>query len=224
MKQQTIEQGIYFEKQMRIRELTSELREAIDDLETNDQKIESLNYVRSELHSVSPLKHHPVDCVLWKKSDSVEPNEYNPNSIAPPEQISLYQSIAASGYTMPVVTWNDPEGSIKIVDGFHRRLMEQIHDDISRSTMGYLPVTFVRESDSGKSERMAATILHNRARGSHNIELMSTIVQELVEMGKGDPWICKHVGMSIDELLRLKQINRPCILVYKQRFFSVMGC
>lgn len=202
-----LQDSIYLEKQIRIRDLASELRELIDDLETPDQKIESINYVRSELHSVSPLKHHPVDCVLWKKSDKVEPNEYNPNSIAPPEQISLHQSIAASGYTMPVVTWNDPEGSIKIVDGFHRRLMEQIHEDISSSTMGYLPITFVRDSDSGKSERMAATILHNRARGSHNIELMSTIVQELVEMGKGDPWICKHVGMSIDELLRLKQIT-----------------
>jgi hypothetical protein len=36
---------------------------------------------------------------------------------------------------------------------------------------------------------------------------MSNIVSELVEMGKGDAWICKHVGMSKDELLRLKQIT-----------------
>jgi ParB-like chromosome segregation protein Spo0J len=55
--------------------------------------------------------------------------------------------------------------------------------------------------------RMASTIRHNRARGSHNIELMSTIVSELVEMGKGDRWICQHIGMSPDELLRMKQIT-----------------
>ena len=36
---------------------------------------------------------------------------------------------------------------------------------------------------------------------------MSVIVSELIEMGKGDAWICKHIGMSPDELLRLKQIT-----------------
>lgn len=208
MEQITLFDEIGVDKQSRIRELSRELREVIADLGNDEDKIEALNYSRSELHSVSPLKHHPCDYVVWVKSKTVQPNEYNPNSIAPPEQESLHQSISASGYTMPVVTWNDPsDGIIKIVDGFHRRLMEQIHEDISQSTQGYLPVTFVRESDSGQSDRMAATILHNRARGSHNIELMSKIVSELVEMGKGDAWICKHVGMSADELLRLKQIT-----------------
>jgi ParB-like chromosome segregation protein Spo0J len=54
---------------------------------------------------------------------------------------------------------------------------------------------------------MASTIRHNRARGSHNIDLMSNIVSELVEMGKSDRWICQHIGMSPDELLRMKQIT-----------------
>lgn len=109
-----------FEKQMKIRELITELCEAIEYLGTSDEKIETLNYVRAELHSVSPLKHHPVDYVFWAKSDKVEANEYNPNAVAPPEMQLLYESISNDGYTMPIVSFND-EKIIRIVDGFHRR-------------------------------------------------------------------------------------------------------
>lgn len=190
-----------------IKILIDQIKSELNLSKTDDQKIELLNEIRKELSEVSPLKHHPVDCVLWIKSELVEANEYNPNSIAPPEQELLYKSIAEDGYTMSIVTYDDSDGNIKIVDGFHRRLMEQIHPDISKSTKGHIPITFIRSSQTGMGDRMASTIRHNRARGTHNIELMSQIVSELVEMGKGDPWICKHVGMSIDELLRLKQIT-----------------
>lgn len=54
---------------------------------------------------------------------------------------------------------------------------------------------------------MASTIRHNRARGSHSIELMSNIVNELVKAGMSDAWILKNIGMDADELLRLKQIS-----------------
>ena len=202
-----------------IQELTARLQEAIANIESPDEKIKVLNDVRKQLHSISPLKHHPVDCVLWIKSEDVEPNEYNPNAIAPPEQELLHQSIASDGYTMSIVTYDDPDGKIKIVDGFHRRLMEQIHDDIRESTLGHIPLTFIRTEQEGKGDRMASTIRHNRARGTHNIELMSTIVSELVEMGKGDAWICKHIGMSKDELLRLKQITGLASL-FTNRDFS----
>lgn len=192
--------------QFEIRNLISELREKIDSLNTVDEKIETLNYVRGELHSVSPLKHHPVDFVFWEKSNKVEANEYNPNAVAPPEMQLLYESIFNDGYTMPIVSFKDVD-IIRIVDGFHRRETERRNSDISESVHGYLPLTNIRNSQADNSNRMASTIRHNRARGTHNIELMSQIVSELVEMGKGDPWICKHVGMSPDELLRLKQIT-----------------
>jgi ParB-like chromosome segregation protein Spo0J len=65
---------------------------------------------------------------------------------------------------------------------------------------------------------MASTIRHNRARGSHNIDLMSSIVSELVEMGKSYRWICKHIGMSPDELLRMKQITGVAALFKDQDF------
>jgi len=54
---------------------------------------------------------------------------------------------------------------------------------------------------------MASTIRHNRARGTHSVELMSNIVGELTKAGMGDAWIIKHIGMDKDELLRLKQIT-----------------
>lgn len=54
---------------------------------------------------------------------------------------------------------------------------------------------------------MGSTIRHNRARGTHNIELMSHIVAELDKAGMSDQWIMKNIGMDRDELLRLKQIS-----------------
>lgn len=203
--------------QLNIRDLISSLREAIDDLPDNDTKIDVLNYCRAELHSVSPLKHHPVDYVFWAKSDKVEANEYNPNAVAPPEMQLLYESISNDGYTMPIVSFNDTD-IIRIVDGFHRRETERRNKDISESTLGYIPLTTIRDTQTDSGNRMASTIRHNRARGSHNIELMSQIVSELVEMGKGDAWICKHVGMSIDELLRLKQITGLASLFLNKDF------
>lgn len=195
-----------FTQSLEIRNLISSLREAIDEIENVDDKIEALNYVRAELHSVSPLKHHPVDYVYWGKSVDVEANEYNPNAVAPPEMQLLYESISNDGYTMPIVSYKD-DIAIRIVDGFHRRETERRNKDISESTFGRVPLTSIRSTQEDTGNRMASTIRHNRARGSHNIELMSQIVTELVEMGKGDAWICKHVGMSPDELLRMKQIT-----------------
>ncbi|MBC8922665.1 ParB/RepB/Spo0J family partition protein, partial [Escherichia coli] len=54
--------------------------------------------------------------------------------------------------------------------------------------------------------RMASTIRHNRARGFHNVELMSNIVSELVDSGMSDSWIMKNIGMDANEILRLKQV------------------
>jgi ParB-like chromosome segregation protein Spo0J len=206
-----------FETELLVRRLSAELKEAIEAINGNDEKVEVLNYVRAELHSVSPLKHHPVDYVFWAKSNEVEANEYNPNAVAPPEMQLLYESISNDGYTMPIVSFNDAE-KIRIVDGFHRRETERRNKDISESTLGYVPLTTIRNTQTDSSNRMASTIRHNRARGSHNIELMSQIVSELVEMGKGDAWICKHVGMSVDELLRLKQITGLAALFLNKSF------
>ena len=102
-----------------------------------------------------------------------------------------------------------------VVDGFHRYCILRDSKRINERENGHLPVVVLNKE---MHDRMASTIRHNRARGSHNIELMSTIVAELVEMGKGDHWIFKHIGMSVDELLRLKQITGVAALFQNQDF------
>jgi ParB-like chromosome segregation protein Spo0J len=149
--------------------------------------------------------------------DTVTANDYNPNSVAPPEMALLETSIWEDGYTQPVVTVYDKERDMYIVvDGFHRYLTLKTSKRIFERENGMLPCVVL---DKEVSDRMASTIRHNRARGSHNIELMSNIVSELVEMGKGDAWICKHIGMSPDELLRMKQITGLAAL-FQNRDFS----
>lgn len=199
-------------------EKIKEFAEFVKTINGADEKIELLNEARKILHEASPLKHHPVDFVQWVKSESVEANEYNPNAVAPPEMKLLIKSITEDGYTMPIVTFPDSE-YIKIVDGFHRRKSERISSEIHESTMGYIPVSTIREKQRDLSNRMASTIRHNRARGTHSIDLMVNIVAELTEAGMGDDWIMKHIGMDADELLRLKQVSGLAAL-FKDREYS----
>ena len=158
----------------------------------------------------------PVYNVKAIPISKVQANDYNPNAVAPPEMALLETSIWEDGYTQPVVTYYDPENDMYIVvDGFHRFLTLKNSQRIFERENGMLPIVVI---DKQLGDRMASTIRHNRARGSHNIELMSTIVAELVEMGKGDRWICKHIGMSPDELLRLKQITGVAALFENHEF------
>jgi ParB-like chromosome segregation protein Spo0J len=199
-------------------EKAKELADLIGSIPEIDGKIDALNQARKILHDVSPLKHHPVDYVQWQKSEDVEANEYNPNAVAPPEMRLLIRSIEEDGYTMPIVAFPD-EDCIKIVDGFHRRKSERTSSRIHESTHGYIPLSIIREEKRAVSDRMASTIRHNRARGTHNIDLMVNIVAELTESGMGDDWIMKHIGMDADELLRLKQISGLAAL-FKDRAYS----
>ncbi|MDR2554489.1 MAG: ParB/RepB/Spo0J family partition protein [Fibromonadaceae bacterium] len=148
--------------------------------------------------------------------EKLKANEYNPNSVAPPEMELLYRSIKEDGYTMPVVVYYHEEKDVyEIVDGFHRYSIMLNHPDIYEREEGLIPCSIIEKPIT---ERMASTIRHNRARGSHNIDLMSNIVAELVEMGKSDNWISKHLGMSKDEILRLKQVTGLATLFKDQEF------
>jgi len=159
----------------------------------------------------------PVYDVKRVPLSKVKANDYNPNSVAPPEMALLETSIWEDGYTQPIVTYFDEENDVYIVvDGFHRYSTLIQSKRINEREQGHLPIVVINKA---LGDRMASTIRHNRARGSHNIELMSNIVSELVEMGKGDRWICEHIGMSADELLRLKQITGVAAL-FANRDFS----
>lgn len=187
------------------------------ELMTIDQQIDAINEIKIALHEISPMRNEPVDCVIWVKNETVRANDYNPNSVAPPEMELLKQSIMEDGYTQPIVSFQEQE-HITVIDGFHRNRVGKEVDEVKNRVYGRLPVVNINQWKQGRGDRMASTIRHNRARGSHSIELMSTIVSELVEMGKGDAWICKHVGMSIDELLRLKQVTGLASLFANKEF------
>ena len=147
----------------------------------------------------------PAYEVIAVPIEKIVPNTYNPNAVAPPEMRLLYDSIKEDGYTMPIVCYySKSNDKYVIVDGFHRYCIMLDHKDIYKREEGKLPVTVI---DKPLSNRMASTIRHNRARGSHDVDLMSNIVKELHTIGRSDAWISKHMGMSRDEILRLKQIT-----------------
>ena len=148
--------------------------------------------------------------------EKIEPNTYNPNAVAPPEMKLLYESIRLDGYTMPIVCYYSKDEDVYIiVDGFHRYRVMKEHQDIYDREGGMLPVSVI---DKPIDQRMASTIRHNRARGSHDVELMSNIVKELHELGRSDAWISKHLGMDRDEILRLKQITGLAALFKDVKF------
>ncbi len=147
----------------------------------------------------------PVYNIISVPVEKIKPNTYNPNMVAPPEMKLLYESIKADGYTMPIVCYYSKEKDIYIiVDGFHRYRIMIEYQDIYEREKGMLPVSVINKPID---QRMASTIRHNRARGSHDVDLMSNIVKELHELGRSDAWIAKHLGMDKDEVLRLKQIT-----------------
>lgn len=147
----------------------------------------------------------PAYHVVAVPIEKIESNTYNPNSVAPPEMKLLYDSINEDGYTMPVVCYYDKaRDKYILVDGFHRYRIMLDYPDIYEREQGMLPVSVI---DKPLDKRMASTIRHNRARGTHNVDLMSNIIKELHELGRSDAWISKHLGMDRDEILRLKQIT-----------------
>ena len=147
----------------------------------------------------------PVYGVISVPISKIDPNTYNPNSVAPPEMKLLYDSIKQDGYTMPVVCYYDNvKDRYILVDGFHRYRIMLDYPDIYERENGCLPVSVINKP---LAQRMASTIRHNRARGTHNVDLMSNIIKELHELGRSDAWIAKHLGMDRDEILRLKQLT-----------------
>lgn len=174
---------------------------ALGDLSV-DERLAAINRVMAAVRAIHP-NPDPVSTVMWVPAEMVEANDYNPNTVAPPEMRLLYLSIKTDGYTQPIVTVFDPERQKYIVvDGFHRNRIGKEHRDIRERTHGYLPIVVL---ETGLAERMAATVRHNRARGEHSVTGMTHLVVELAQNGWDDAAIGKHLGMSADEVLRLKQ-------------------
>lgn len=182
------------------------------------ERVMALNTIRRALHAVSPFAGEPVDCVEWIASESVSANDYNPNTVAPPEMRLLELSITADGYTQPIVTFTEGNGR-ETVDGFHRGRIGKECRPIRERLHGYLPVVTINQERGSREDRMAATVRHNRARGKHGVDAMSKMVAELARKGWDSAKIAKELGMEADEVLRLRQITGFADL-FKDREFS----
>lgn len=186
--------------------LSEAIAEHLAGITDTAQLVEEINALRRVIHEASPFRAHPVDLVEWVPSESVEANDYNPNTVAPPEMELLRVSIAADGYTQPIVT-NAEDAKRIVVDGFHRNRVGKECPDVAETLMGYLPVVQIRDATQDRGNSIAATIRHNRARGKHSVVKMTDIVLELKRRNWSDRKIGKELGMDDDEVLRLSQIG-----------------
>ena len=186
-------------------------------------RVATLNAVREIIAALSPFSTEPVDYVRWVAADDIEANDYNPNSVAPPEMELLRLSILADGYTQPIVATDsdtDAATSWTVIDGFHRNRVGKEFTDVRERVHGYLPVVGIRTDRTDRGDRIAATIRHNRARGKHQVTAMSEIVLELKRRNWSDTKIGKELGMDPDEVLRLAQVS-GLAEAFKDREFSL---
>lgn len=148
---------------------------------------------------------HPVAGVKFVPAEQVVGNDYNPNRVAPPEMRLLTLSIRKDGVTMPIVASRDPaDGTFVVVDGFHRTTIIKDCPDVRESLGGYVPLV---ELDKTIEQRMCATVRHNLARGTHQVELSAKLVTALTKHHWTNARISLELGMDADEVLRLKQIT-----------------
>jgi len=188
-----------------LKPIAEQLLSAISNLPLNE-KVDAINYIREQIHEVSPFASEPVDFVKWVINDNVKANDYNPNKVAPPEMELLEISIMNDGYTQPIVTF-PVDGKSEVVDGFHRSRVGKESVLVKQRVKGYLPTVIIRKEQQGKNDRIASTIRHNRARGKHQIDAMSEIVLELKNRNWKNERIARELGMDEEEILRLCQIT-----------------
>jgi len=191
---------------MEYHELLIELETLLSKERFLPEQVGLINSLRELIHKHSPFKNEPVDFVKWIPNDNVFANDYNPNSVAPPEMQLLEVSIVNDGYTQPIVTW-PKDDKVEVIDGFHRNRVGKESSEVRKRVQGYLLTVIIRKEREGKNDRIASTIRHNRARGKHAVSAMSDIVIELKKRNWSESRISKELGMDEDEILRLCQIS-----------------
>lgn len=145
--------------------------------------------------------------------DEITPNDYNPNRQSEHDFELLCRSIQEDGFTQPIVVSRQNV----IVDGEHRWR--------AAKTVGYKEIPIVRVNMDTAQARIS-TIRHNRARGSHDIELEAEVLRDLEKLGALD-WAAHSLMMSDDELQRLlEDVPAPEALAgeaYSEAFVPVSG-
>jgi hypothetical protein len=196
-----------------IHRLAADLAHAIATLPLA-HKVDALNHARLALHEVSPFVAEPVDCVLWIRCDRVDENSWNPNEVIGPALSSLVHSVEKFGYTMSAVgAWIgggvDAPGALaraKVVDGAHRKRLPKMSPVIFARTHGYIPLSFLPRTMT-EADLQSATVLHNKAKGEHDVEREVKIVVALDKAG----WSSEAVGQGTvktnEELVRMRQLG-----------------
>lgn len=138
--------------------------------------------------------------IVYARLDQIKPNEYNPNRQSDNDFDLLLRSITEDGFTQPIVAVrtadDDPnkgEYPFTIVDGEHRWR--------AASELGYEEVPLAVVPMTLEQARIA-TLRHNRARGSEDIELATEVLRDLEKLGALD-WAQDSLALSDDELNRL---------------------
>lgn len=135
----------------------------------------------------------PVYNVIGVPIDMVEANSFNPNVHKGNTMKLLKNSIESDGMTQPIVAYLRPDGKYEIIDGYHRYLTLLNNPDLLAREGGKVPICPLNKDES---HRMASTIRHNKARGTHDITKTESIVEEMKANGKSDAWIQENLGVS----------------------------
>lgn len=83
---------------------------------------------------------------------------------------------------------------------------------------GFVPVVYI---DADPMHRMMSTIRHNRARGTHAVLKMASIVRQMAQAGLPPAEICNRLGMEDEELERL--LDRAGMTVRGTRGATAFG-
>ncbi len=147
--------------------------------------------------------------ILYVPVTSISANSYNPNRQSDADFELLIRSITEDGFTQPIVAVRtEDEETAKthpftIVDGEHRwRAASQL--GMTEIPVAVVPMTL--------EQARVATLRHNRARGSEDIELATEVLRDLEKLGALD-WAADSLMLSDDEINRLlEDIPAPDLL------------
>lgn len=161
--------------------------------------------------------------IEYVRASQIAPNDYNPNRQSDHDFRLLIASMLEDGFTQPIVGVRDGR---RIVDGEHRwtggivvnwlrvegKAAAYTDDDLrwardNRAAIiarggDYDPLLPVVWTDMTLEQARIATLRHNRARGSEDIELTAALLRDLEQLGALD-WAQDSLQLDDVEIERL---------------------
>ena len=136
--------------------------------------------------------------IEYVSAATLTPNDYNPNRQNEHEFTMLKSSILEDGFTDPVKVV-DRDGARVIVDGEHRwRAVRELAEEGKLADDVLAIVTL----PMGEAQAKIATLRHNRARGTEDIQLATDVLRDLEALGALD-WAADSLDLGDEELQRL---------------------